>query len=152
LIASSAVNLPITSASLRLVVVWMGIRSIRWTNSGTRVPPRFNFTTNLVFFNWFVTPSVLREKTVCEQLAFHFHRIGVTLAFLRDLPHSKQHAFDRDVINPQYGHIFCDPYPAIRGVSLCILRSSRIVNNTISRPKKKLVAFIRAILLGESCV
>jgi len=33
LIASSAVNLPITSASLRLVVVWMGVRSIRCTNS-----------------------------------------------------------------------------------------------------------------------
>jgi hypothetical protein len=47
---SSAVNLPITSASLRLVVVWMGVRSIRCTNSGARVPPRFSFTTNLVFF------------------------------------------------------------------------------------------------------
>ena len=50
LTASSAVNLPITSASLRSVVVWMGARSIRCTYSGARVPPRFTFTTNLVFF------------------------------------------------------------------------------------------------------
>src|SRR5712692_4853895 len=53
LTASSAVNLPITSASLRLVVVWMGARSIRCTYSGARVPPRFTFTTNLVFFMGF---------------------------------------------------------------------------------------------------
>jgi hypothetical protein len=33
---------------------------------------------------------------------------------------------------------------------LCIL-CSRIVNSTISRPKKKLVAFMKATLLGEPC-
>ena len=48
--ASSAVNLPIMSASLRLVVVCTGVRSIRWTYSGTQVPLRFTFTTNLVVF------------------------------------------------------------------------------------------------------
>jgi hypothetical protein len=31
---SSAMNFPITHASLRLVVVWIGIRSIRCTNAG----------------------------------------------------------------------------------------------------------------------
>src|SRR5207249_2441985 len=46
----SAVNLPITSASLRFIVVWMGVRSIRCTYLGTRVPPRFTCTTNFVFF------------------------------------------------------------------------------------------------------
>src|SRR5271170_914994 len=50
LTASSAVNLPMTSASLRLVVVWMGVRSIRCTYSAARVPLRFTFTRNLVFF------------------------------------------------------------------------------------------------------
>jgi len=40
LIASPAVNLPMTSASLRSVVIWMGLRSIRFTylsgvNTGT---------------------------------------------------------------------------------------------------------------------
>ena len=50
LTASSAVNLPITSASLRFIVVWMGVRSIRCTYLGTWVPPRFTFTTNFVFF------------------------------------------------------------------------------------------------------
>src|SRR5580704_7930847 len=48
LAASSAVNFPISSACLRLVVIWIGARSIRSTYSGTRLP-RFTFTTNLVF-------------------------------------------------------------------------------------------------------
>ena len=50
LTASSAVNLPITSASLRLVVIWTGVESTRCTYSGARVPPRLTFTTNLIFF------------------------------------------------------------------------------------------------------
>jgi len=33
-------------------------------------------------------------------------------------PHSRQNAFERDVINPQDGHILCDPKPAICGFSL----------------------------------
>src|SRR5205823_13559096 len=44
-----AVNLPMTSARLRLSVVWTGLRSIRCTYSATRVP-RTTFTTNFVFF------------------------------------------------------------------------------------------------------
>src|ERR1022692_2889224 len=50
LTASSAVNLPMASASFLLVVVWIGIRSIRNTYSAARAPPRFTFTRNLVFF------------------------------------------------------------------------------------------------------
>src|SRR5271155_620431 len=53
LTASSAVNRPIISASLRSVVVWMGVRSMRCTYSGARVPLRFTFTRNLVFFMLF---------------------------------------------------------------------------------------------------
>jgi hypothetical protein len=67
-------------------------------------------------------------------------------------PHSKQRALSRDVINPQDGHILCDRNPVICGFSLRILWSSRIVNSTISRPKKMLVAFIKATLLGEFCI
>jgi hypothetical protein len=87
----------------------------------------------------------------CEQSAIHFSRIGVTLTSVRDLPHSKQHAFNRDVINPQDGHILCDPYPATRDFSLCILRSSRIAISTINRAKETLVAFMKATLRSESC-
>ena len=124
----------------------MGVRSIRCTNSGARVPPRFNFTTNLVFF--IVCDYLLFSgRTFCEQPAAHFSRIGVTLTPVKDLPHSRQHGFNRDVINPQDGHILCDPYPAIRGFSFCILWNSRIVNSTISKPKEKLVAFIHVLLL-----
>ncbi len=72
----------------------------------------------------------------------HFFTIEYTTA-VRGLPHSKQHAFNRDVINPQDGHILWVPYPAICGFGLRILVSSRIVNSAISRPKKILVAFIK---------
>jgi hypothetical protein len=47
LTASSAVNLPISSASLRLNVIWTGVRSIRCTYSAAWVPPRSTFTINL---------------------------------------------------------------------------------------------------------
>jgi len=33
-------------------------------------------------------------------------------------PHSRQNSFERDVINPQDGHILWDPKPAICGFSL----------------------------------
>jgi hypothetical protein len=50
LTASSAVNRPMSSASLRLVVIRIGLRSIRCTYSGMRTPPRLTFTTNLMIF------------------------------------------------------------------------------------------------------
>src|ERR1700722_119946 len=130
----------------------MGVRSILCTNSGTRLPSRFNFTTNFVFFI-FCPPFCHSRETVCGRPVVHFSRIAVTLTLtpVRDLPHSKQLGFNRDVINPQDGHILCDPHPAMRGVSLRILCSSRIANSTISRPKEKLIAFMKATLLGESC-
>ena len=34
-----------------------------------------------------------------------------------DFPHSKQNSFARDVINPQDGHIVCDPRRAVCGLS-----------------------------------
>ena len=48
LTASSAVNLPMSNASLRLVVISIGVESTRCTYSAARVPRRFTFTTNLV--------------------------------------------------------------------------------------------------------
>ena len=71
----------------------------------------------------------------------HFFEVEYTTA-VRGLPHSKQLAFNREVINPQDGHILCDPYPTISGFALRIRRSSRIVNSTMSRPKEMPVAFI----------
>jgi hypothetical protein len=55
-------------------------------------------------------------------------------------PHPKQRAFSRDVINPQDGHILWVPYSAIRGVSLRIQWSNRIVNSTMSKPKEILIS------------
>jgi hypothetical protein len=49
LTTSSAVNLPMASAKLRLRVVSTGLRSIRRTYSAARVP-RTSFTKNFVFF------------------------------------------------------------------------------------------------------
>src|SRR6267378_6005319 len=72
LTASSAVNRPIASASLRLVVVWMGVRSMRCTYSGARVPLRFTFTRNFVLVMFSFPGSDERcsdAKSFCKQLA-----------------------------------------------------------------------------------
>jgi hypothetical protein len=86
-----------------------------------------------------------------NQTAVHFFEIEYS-TFVKGLPHSKQRAFNRDVISPQFGHILCDPEPATRAFALRIPRSTRIVHNTISRPMKMLVAFIKATLLGKFCI
>jgi hypothetical protein len=39
---------------------------------------------------------------------------------MKGLPHSKQLAFNREVINPQDGHILCNWTPAVSGFSLRI--------------------------------
>jgi len=49
----------------------------------------------------------------CSVASFH-HRYTPG----NDFPHSRQNSFERDVINPQDGHILCDPKPAICGFSL----------------------------------
>src|SRR5258708_1890598 len=48
LTASSAVNLPISRASLRFVVMRIGVLPSCCTYSGRRMPPRFTFTRNLM--------------------------------------------------------------------------------------------------------
>jgi hypothetical protein len=42
-----------------------------------------------------------------SEAAVHFFDVEDTTA-VKGLPHSKQLAFNRDVINPQAGHILCD--------------------------------------------
>ena len=49
----------------------------------------------------------------CSVASFH-HRYTAG----NDFPHSRQNSFERDVINPQDGHILCDPKPTICGFSL----------------------------------
>jgi len=146
LAASSAVNFPIRSASFRLVVVWMGVGSTRCTYSGARAPPRFTLTINLMFF---ILISLAKKFWGdVSKATVHFFEIEYTTA-VKGLPHSMQLALNRDVINPHDGHILCGPNPAACGLSLRILRISRIVNSTINRPKAILAAFITATLLGE---
>src|SRR5580765_3597503 len=132
LAASSAVNFPIRSASFRLVVMWMGVGSTRWTYSAARAPTRFTFTINLMFF---ILISLAKKFWGdVSKATVHFFEIEYTTA-VKGLPHSIQLALNRDVINPHDGHILCGPNPADCGLSLRILRSSRIVNSTINRPK-----------------
>jgi hypothetical protein len=83
-----------------------------------------------------------------NKVTVHFFEIEYTTA-VKGLPHSIQLACDRGVINPHDGHILCDPNPAACGFGLRIHRSSKIVNNTINRPKEILAAFITATFLGE---
>jgi hypothetical protein len=67
--ASSAVNLPMSNASLRLVVIWTGVESARRTYSGARVPRRFTFTTNLILF---MSSSSRKQGSV------HFFKVRFT--------------------------------------------------------------------------
>ena len=128
-----------------------GVRSSRSAYAGARVPPRLTFTTNFVTFPG-VTPVPRRNaKGTVNKTVVHFFEIEYS-TFVRGLPHSKQRAFSRDVISPQFGHILCDPEPAPGAFALRIPRSARIVNNTISSPMKMLVAFIKATLLGNFCI
>jgi hypothetical protein len=63
------------------------------------------------------TPPFRGEKRLANnQRSFLYKRVELTAA--RNLPHSKQYAFNRDVINPQDGHILCDPNPATCGFRL----------------------------------
>ncbi|MGA7929028.1 MAG: hypothetical protein WCA20_23890 [Candidatus Sulfotelmatobacter sp.] len=68
------------------------------------------------------TSYVLERKALgsLSLAAVYFFEVEYTTA-VKGLPHSKQLAFNRDVINPQDGHILCDPYPATCGFSLRIL-------------------------------
>jgi hypothetical protein len=61
LITSSAVNLPMTSANLRLVVVWRGIEPARCTYSGVPLPVRFSFTMNFVFARVIPSYALIRR-------------------------------------------------------------------------------------------
>jgi hypothetical protein len=52
---SSAMNFPITNASLRLVVVCIGIRSIRCTNAGAMGSATVHFSQQISYFSYSVT-------------------------------------------------------------------------------------------------
>lgn len=75
------------------------------------------------------------------------HFFGVEYIAAKGLPHSKQFARNRGVINPQDGHILCGRNPVSCGVTLRIQWASRIVSSTINKPKEILVAFIKVTFL-----
>jgi hypothetical protein len=80
--------------------------------------------------------------------AVHFLEVEYTME--SGLPHSKQLAFDRDVIDPQEGHILCDCDAANCNFGRRIQWNNTVVNSTMSRPSEILVAFMKATtLLGE---
>jgi len=51
--------------------------------------------------------SLMEGFSGTNEAAGHFFEIEYTTA-VKGLPHSKQFALNRDVINPQDGHILCD--------------------------------------------
>jgi hypothetical protein len=77
-----------------------------------------------------------------NQAAVHFFEVEYTTA-VKGLPHSKQLAFNRDVISPQFGHILC-PDSATSDFISRLQSSSRIVNSTISRPREMLAMLIKS--------
>jgi hypothetical protein len=52
--------------------------------------------------------SLVEKFSETNRSAVHFFEVEYTTA-VKGLPHSKQFAFNRDVISPQFGHIRCDP-------------------------------------------
>jgi hypothetical protein len=91
------VSLPISSASLRLVVIWESDQCAERTQGREHhgLPSREIY-------------HVLRPfRENVNKAAIHFFEVEYTTA-VKGLPHSKQRAFSRDVINPQDGHILCD--------------------------------------------
>jgi hypothetical protein len=83
----------------------------------------------------------MRNSRETNQAAVHFFEVEYTAA-VKGLPHSKQLAFNRDVISPQFGHILC-PDSATSDFISRLQSSSRIVNSTISRPREMLAMLIK---------
>src|SRR5712691_10167379 len=71
--------------------------------------------------------NTIRTKIhFCSVASFH-HKYTAG----NDFPHSRQNSFERDVINPQDGHILCEPKPAICGFSL-IQRALKFLNERVT--------------------
>jgi hypothetical protein len=58
------------------------------------------------------------EARILSEQRLQFYSVASFHPLETGFPHSRQNAFERDVINPQDGHILCDPKPAICGFSL----------------------------------
>jgi hypothetical protein len=58
----------------------------------------------MFFISYVIERKVLGSL---NQASVYFFEVEYTTA-VKGLPHSKQLAFNRDVINPQDGHILCD--------------------------------------------
>ena len=58
----------------------------------------------MVFISHILSGNTLNKSAV--------HFLEVEYTAVKGLPQSKQFVFDRGVINPQDGHILCNPYPA----------------------------------------
>jgi hypothetical protein len=103
LIASSAVNLPITSAvSVGCHVDGSRINALnvlRSASTTVHLHEKFDVLHSLI--------SLMERFSGTNEAAGHFFEVEYTTA-VKGLPHSKQLAFNRDVINPQDGHILCD--------------------------------------------
>jgi hypothetical protein len=89
--------------------------------------------------------SLIEKVPGANEASGHFFEVEYTTS-VKGLPHSKQLAFNRDVINPQDGHILCDPDPATCGLNLRIQWASRIAKSTIDNPKEIVFAFIETAL------
>src|ERR1700719_3532052 len=71
-----------------------------------------------------------------------FHRAGAS-----DLPHSRHEVLDRDVINPQKGHILCDAKPGAAGVidansfeTVAVMEASRLRKRSRNRRRARSIS------------
>src|SRR6266478_9452244 len=84
--------------------------------------------------------SVAEKSTTLSCLSFH--RAGAS-----DLPHSRHEFLDRDVINPQNGHILCDAKPAAAGVidansfeTVAVMGASRLRKRSRNRRRARSIS------------
>ena len=84
--------------------------------------------------------SVAEKSTTLSCLSFH--RAGAS-----DLPHSRHEVLDRDVINPQNGHILCDAKPGAAGVidannfeTVAVMEASRLRKRSRNRRRARSIS------------
>jgi hypothetical protein len=95
-------------------VDWSRINSLNVFGGASAAPVHFHNK-----FNVFHVLSPGNNSGNVSPAAVHFFEVEYTTD-VKGLPHSKQLAFNREVTNPQDGHIRCDRSPVIGGVFLRI--------------------------------
>jgi hypothetical protein len=88
------------------------------------------------------TVCALNSRNTVQDCSHRMRAARLNLhSTLSDLPHSRQDVLDREVINPQNGHILCDPKPAICGFILPARKDAPSFFSDLRMLSSKLLTF-----------